>query len=266
MGEAVDLIPIEDLRLALANRPACGDLLNNLSNHFGNSLKFESQPAGVRHGENDPRLDSPTLLVSIIVRVPTDERLAASLTHELLHAKMTMDGFPIGISVTFESRESIDDFKDIGNFAAHAIILPEFLSFGFQREEFFFNPDENRDVLDQRRHNEALSADSYGRRFARGEWNKLYFEQWMARKAGFSDKTDEVTFHGHQLFPNSMADDIQAMENWYERAEFRTPHTHAKAMNELLKIIGFNPVEFMVTQMTPDGLLWIASQGGFSLS
>jgi hypothetical protein len=262
---ANDLLAVEDIRLAMAEKPRCLDLLSDLCGYFGSSLIFEKQPPEIKYGATHPSLDANTCLISIAIRAPTNKRLPAAIAHEMLHVKLIKDGFPIAVSLTWDSRISIDVFGDVGNFTDHAIILPEFLQLEFQPEEFFFNPDEKCDVLDRRKNNEALMAHPQMHRFARGDWNKLYFEHWMAREAGFQNQVDEIAFHGRQLFPNSMTDDIRAMESWYERGEFRSSGTYANAINELLTLIGFGPVEFMMTRMTPDGLRWIASQGGVSL-
>ncbi len=238
---SASLAPWQSIREILSSKPSAAALLDRITHHFGNRLEFYFQETS-----------KPESLVKFI-RVPNNSELEkivvishpdpAAIVHECLHVKLIVDGFPLLLGEKLENQICYDAASVLQNQLSHAVFLDEFLSYGFDRMSFANDTFKSENIPEYERQIDACLRTPLISRFARGLWNRIYFEQLISDRLGFPNKRNEFLVVGRQRF-SSMDADANLMATWFDFGGFRYPVLFPHAMNQILQLIGFNSVRW----------------------
>jgi hypothetical protein len=218
MPDAIDAV-----RKALTEKTMAIQLLDELRAHFGSDLRFELQQANELWSGIAYSYKQTPPFCEIVVTVHLQPH---PIVHELLHLKMYRNGFPVPIP---DMGVSYPEAVALGNAVSHSMFIDEFLSFGFDKLDLFFERDKPEDLNQiEKDLEDSLKIPGYIK-FARGAWNRFFFAQWIAGQMGFANQANEFMDIGRKKFPEIDAD-ASWCESWFHRGDFRLPEKHAGAI------------------------------------
>jgi len=227
----------------LTRYPLVVRLYEQVREFFGDRLSLEGRIDRKHSGFIVTPSNNPPGFHSASIRlVTTSGNIPAAIAHELLHGKLVMDGFCVLGDLLPHSLEVIGPRKNClnaWNAIQHEIFFDEFLSLGFDRNEFIqltsalSNPEEETRELVRLR-NEGVPM-----RLLRPIWWGNFFRNLISSRhvADASLVAEGYTQLGPSVFPE-FAEDCSRIMRWISCGDFRSPERAARALNELLPILG----------------------------
>lgn len=234
----------EMLRILKDNESAQG-LAREVASFYGEYLKLykdSSYPLSrfsIEWGHDPVKLQSVTIQLQ-----SGTNRTVEALTHELLHLRLPIQGFPSceQVRVPDELSAYVDGFIEtidkIGNLIGHELIYQQFVEFGFNGSDFMHQPSHTPDyeklvndvTLSQMRQNPINFPD----------WCLEFFRHWVSSRHGCSPDTLRNAERAEQCglkVHSDLPDALNKIREWTLRGEFKSPDKYQIEMNKLLSIM-----------------------------
>jgi hypothetical protein len=253
-------LAIAEIRELLASRPLALPLLESIGSFFGSALGFRRQNPAINESVASYSFEdwkSPILAWLDIIFAGGARREAASIVHELLHAKLATRGFPIPIGMKTNNyhthNASLQITLTLANLAQHEIFIDDFLSLGFDKNDFVFDTTNATNIQECRTNlADGLAKPGYAP-CMRGAWNVFWLGEWLSDKHGWHNSLDGALAVGHELFPETADADCKQMTEWINRGEYKTAAHYAGAFNQLLESVGLPRAGFAIVHQWQSG-------------
>ena len=175
--------------------------------------------------------------VQILLRTGS-QREAESLTHELLHGKLLMAGFPYlddeKLRRYLEHQWQFKACFNLYNIVCHELMFPLFIECGMDKHRFLMPDEVFESTGVQSRLNNTLQW-----------WLCEWCKDWPAARQTnnmhlilWASAAEPIITSRHPTF----AAKVLELEAWFERGDHRNPNTFEGAFRLLLQIIGIEPL------------------------
>ncbi len=234
-----------EISAKLSNYPLAQRLAREIYNFYGDYLSYTESghfPSTIfviklQH--------APVTLESAEIRLQLGtERAAEALTHELLHLRLPLLGFPLGEFVNVPlpldpyAREFLGMCHWVLNLVQHEMNYQSFNALGFDRNHFLAMPGEIMDYQDlfarKARNGCAPEVDFPC-------WCMEYLRHWCSARHGCNhhslDQAQEALDWGSRLYPE-MKEVVAKIRKWIENGAFKTPCQYPQQVNFLLELMG----------------------------
>lgn len=244
------------IREALSGHRVSAELLDSLVVFYGTALTFKWNDG---HGGKCHISAKPP---GAEIRVPLGSpRVAASLTHEMLHVALPAKGYCIVEAVFTGSQEAVDSNRwlvKMLNVVEHSMILGDFTSAGFTKDQFLGEVRKVTDISKAIRLTaDELSAGRSADALA-SIWKAEYLKSTIGAGQRFVAVDEPVAFreHGKLLFPSLGFDESCAqIAEWCRTAKTDNPAAFADSISRLMRIVGWTQFRLVRVNRSQDGQL-----------
>jgi len=234
----------EMLRI-LKENVAAQNLAKEVASFYGDNFRFYKDTSYSKSRYTIAWDHEPVKLrfVAIHLQIGTN-RIAEALTHELLHLRLLIQGFPSceKVFVSDEQNEYAKDFIDtidkIGNLVDHELIYHQFLEIGFEDSNFLgpSSPVPNYEKLIE----DVISFQKQPTPVNFPWWCLEYYRHWVSARHGLSQDTlchAESAEHLGSKIHSDLPEALNMMRDWTLKGEFRDTDKYPIEMNRLLSIM-----------------------------
>ena len=233
-----------EISARLSNYPLAQQLAQEVYDFYGHYLCY-SESRHLRSSIFTFKLQhAPVALQSaeIQLQLGTDHT-AETLTHELLHLRLPMVGFPLGelVNIPFNLDSYAGEFLGMSqwalNLVQHEINRPSFIALGFNRNRFLSMPGE---IMDYQGIYARKAREPYFSKLDFPYWCMEYLKHWCSARHGWDDhsldQAEQALEWGSLLHPE-LRETLAAIRYWIEGGAFKTPHEYPQQVNFLLELM-----------------------------
>lgn len=207
------VIPTEEIRDLLRPHPRALAIHDEVAHYFGSSLRFERAVEADRMSITQIQLSDALEFGGVSIRLKNRPNLAASLTHELFHARY----FAQAGAVPLPDGQRIKIYAQLANAALHETFVRDFqdifpLSDFMQESQSLDLNWYRNDIKD--RLNTGQTKD-----FLKPEWYQVYFTLRVSDRHGLVGRSgiaDEMIAWPESPWPE-LKQDAKRFESWINR-------------------------------------------------
>ena len=193
-------------------------------------IRLKHDPVGLRYARIELRLGT--------------DRIAEAMSHELLHLRLGMLGYPMGEKVWIPheavpyayhlmSMQAI-----VSNLLHHELIFEAFLDLGFKEHRFLAYPEPPPDYEALAR-NLLVSVD-YAKELGFPWWCLEYFRHWLSLRHGYGEQSgvyaNNAIYWASRLYPD-IAEATQNMRRIVESGVLRSVGQYPNWANKILELM-----------------------------
>jgi len=229
----------------LKGNEAAQNLAREVASFYGNYLEFYEDMSYISGHYEIECGHEPVMLRSVSAYLhPKTPRTAEALSHELLHLRLPIQGFPLceRVNVPDELDEHAQGFieaiQKIGNLIGHELIFNQFVGIGFDGSNFLREPSPvpNYEGLARK----AVPSQGYITAVGFPWWCLEYYRHWISTRHGLPPDTmryaDSAAHWGSKVH-SDLVDALSAMRDWIAGGEFKNPVKYPIEINKLLSIM-----------------------------
>jgi hypothetical protein len=259
-GRTTEALRPATYRSLLFGKPAALALLDQVQNFYGDRFTIRENQLGRMESSYElmtrlfpePLFESAAVILSM-----TSGRRAAALTHELLHLRLPIIGYPLMVGLMRDRTWNADrplshaekTVSHIFNMLHHELFLPDFLSFGFAGAEFVSGRTED-DIIQSAEKAETMVGNPDVAQCVRGLWNGYYLNEFISDHLGPPTDRSKIVQARGRTFLSTMDTDAENMRQWVLAGRFKAAGTFNREVNRILLDIGLPRVIFGCLDLT----------------
>ena len=234
----------EILRILKENEAAL-NLAREVTLFYGNYLKLYEDTSYSTSQFIINLAHKPVKLQFVAIRLQLGtNRIAEALTHELLHLRLFIQGFPIVeiIDVPDEQDKYASNFDDIiqkmGNLIGHELIHQQFVECGFEGSNFLGQPSQVPNY--EEKAEKATPSQGYIPAIGFPHWCLEYYRHWISTRHGLgkdSIRCAESVEYWLSKVHSDLPEALSKMRDWTLSGEFKDPAKYSIEVNKLLSIM-----------------------------
>lgn len=243
------VIPTEEIRNLLQPHPRAITLHHEVENYFGSSLRFEWAGQLAKMSVTDIRWNTPDTLDfgGISIRLKHLPDLAASITHELFHARYVARGGAVPWRPVLDGLK-IDNYIQLANMAQHEAFVGEFQAI-FPLDKFMRQDSPPINLQWYRLDIKRQLSRGITKEALRPDWYQIYMTHRIAHRHGLmgrSEIADEMIAWPESPWPE-LKQEAEQFRLWITRGETLDWRNSSDAKDHftcLTNLCGLPPVRF----------------------
>lgn len=254
---------ISKVREIVAQKPKPLSLFDEVHEYFGEKLSFAEVQGTIStytHQCDAQHLKFHRAKVDLAVNT---DRVVAAITHELLHFRLSMDGFPIIRSINPGTipREILPDISDTLNKALnvvqHDAFIDKFLACDLPLSQFLGPPTSAEPNYKKQWKDQAKFPTPPSLMFIWWNWWMVeYLRHFISIEHGginAAREAEKVETWGKKALPG-FSKEAARLRDWIARGAHKSKDTYASAVGELMQIMRLPPISsFYGLRRLPDG-------------